>query len=91
MGKPAMGINLLTVVTVIAIFFSMIYYWATTKNKYMRLAYYVAILNGLLSIATNILLGSKPEQEAMYLYNFSAAWIVLMGIQGLLRLGREKH
>jgi len=84
-------VTLLTVLSIITVILTMLYYWFSSGTRGMGLAYAVAIINGILGTIINVLLGMKPGQEALYLYNISSAWVIIMGVKGLLRIRQEKR
>lgn len=86
-----MEATLLTALSAATVVLTMAYYWVSSAGRGMGLAYAVAIINGILCTAVNTLLGMKPGQEAMYLYNVSSAWIVLMGAKGLIRMRQDRQ
>jgi len=70
--------------------FTMAYYWFSSGDRGMGLAYAVAILNGTLGVVINTMLSQVPGQEGMLIFNISSIWIVLTGARGLQRLKKQR-
>ena len=92
--------NLLTVGIALSTASSMFFYWAAAKNRWMKQAYWLAIVNGLLLIWINWVLsapGKVPEitlqgvewtchTGATNIFTVLCIVIIVSGIRGLLRL-----
>ena len=98
-----MEINLLAVAITLSTFGSMFYYWASAKNKWMKVAYAMAACNGMLLIWVNWALsapGRVPEislsgvswtsdTSATNVFSILCVWMIVSGLRGLKRLKDE--
>ena len=92
--------NLLTAGIALSTAVSIFFYWASAKNRWMKQAYYAAIVNGLLLIWINWVLsvpGRVPEvtlqgvvwttnTQGTNIFSILCIWIVISGFMGLMRL-----
>ena len=98
-----MEVNLFTVGIVASTGISMFYYWATAKNRWLGVAYSLAISNGFLLVWINWVfaapgrvpnfsfweIGMSNDTSAANFFNILCAWIIFSGVRGLRRLRHE--
>jgi hypothetical protein len=84
---------------------SVFYYWATAKNRWLRIAYTAAIFNGFLLVWVNWTLAGlnrvpevglsgvewTSDTSATNLFTILCVCIVISGFRGLWRLRAEKR
>ncbi len=92
--------NLLTVGIIVSTLGSMFFYWAAAKNRWMKQAYCVSVVNGAVLIWVNWVLsgpGKVPELTlqgiewsshtgSTNIFNILCIWIIISGFRGLARL-----
>ncbi len=81
--------NLLTVLIAISVTMSCLYYWLTASNTHLKVAYWDAVINGLLLVYINYQLAQAPGSEGAHIFQVISVWIFINGIRGLRRLKFE--